>query len=93
MGRMFLTMIAAFAELERNMIAERTQAALDPCLIQGVYGVSEEAVQFQSDGMPDTLGGHGPGNLLPAWPTSQRLRRHYSSSRITSTRQRPLIWQ
>jgi len=28
MGRMFLTMTAAFAELERNLIAERTQAAL-----------------------------------------------------------------
>ena len=27
-GRMFLTMTAAFAELERNLIAERTQAAL-----------------------------------------------------------------
>jgi DNA invertase Pin-like site-specific DNA recombinase len=28
MGRMFLTMTAAFAELERNLISERTQAAL-----------------------------------------------------------------
>lgn len=28
MGRMFLTMISAFAELERNLIAERTTAAL-----------------------------------------------------------------
>src|SRR5262245_1578549 len=28
MGRMFLTMTAAFAELERNLIAERTSAAL-----------------------------------------------------------------
>jgi len=28
MGRMFLTLTAAFAELERNLIAERTQAAL-----------------------------------------------------------------
>lgn len=28
MGRVFLTMTAAFAELERNLIAERTQAAL-----------------------------------------------------------------
>lgn len=28
MGRMFLTMTAAFAELERNLIAERTKAAL-----------------------------------------------------------------
>jgi len=28
MGRMFLTMTAAFAELERNLIAERTEAAL-----------------------------------------------------------------
>lgn len=28
MGRMFLTMTAAFAELERNLIAERTTAAL-----------------------------------------------------------------
>jgi DNA invertase Pin-like site-specific DNA recombinase len=28
MGRMFLTMMAGFAELERNLIAERTQAAL-----------------------------------------------------------------
>ena len=28
MGRMFLTMTAAFAELERNLIAERTQSAL-----------------------------------------------------------------
>jgi site-specific DNA recombinase len=28
MGRMFLTMTAAFAELERNLIAERTRAAL-----------------------------------------------------------------
>jgi DNA invertase Pin-like site-specific DNA recombinase len=28
MGRMFLTMTVAFAELERNLIAERTQAAL-----------------------------------------------------------------
>lgn len=28
MGRMFLTMTAAFAELERNLIAERTAAAL-----------------------------------------------------------------
>jgi len=28
MGRMFMTMTAAFAELERNLIAERTQAAL-----------------------------------------------------------------
>lgn len=27
-GRMFLTMLAAFAELERNLIAERTQAAM-----------------------------------------------------------------
>lgn len=29
MGRMFLTMMAAFAELERNLISERTRAALD----------------------------------------------------------------
>lgn len=29
MGRMFLTLTAAFAELERNLIAERTRAALD----------------------------------------------------------------
>ncbi len=28
MRRMFLTMIVAFAELERNLIAERTRAAL-----------------------------------------------------------------
>ncbi len=28
MGRMLLTMTVAFAELERNLIAERTQAAL-----------------------------------------------------------------
>lgn len=28
MGRMFLTMAAAFAEMERNLIAERTAAAL-----------------------------------------------------------------
>lgn len=28
MGRMFLTMMAGFAELERNLIAERTEAAL-----------------------------------------------------------------
>ena len=28
MGRMFLTMMAGFAELERNLIAERTTAAL-----------------------------------------------------------------
>jgi len=28
MGRMFLTMSAAFAELERNLIAERTRTAL-----------------------------------------------------------------
>jgi len=28
MGRMFMTLTAAFAELERNLIAERTQAAL-----------------------------------------------------------------
>ena len=29
MGRMFLTMAAGFAEMERNLIAERTKAALD----------------------------------------------------------------
>jgi len=29
MGRMFLTMLAGFAEMERNLIRERTQAAMD----------------------------------------------------------------
>jgi DNA invertase Pin-like site-specific DNA recombinase len=29
MGRLFLTMTAAFAELERNLVSERTRAALD----------------------------------------------------------------
>lgn len=48
MGRMFLTMTAAFAELERNLIAERTQAALlykkSKCLVYGAvpYGYSRD---------------------------------------------------
>lgn len=29
MGKMFLTMAAGFAEMERNLIAERTRAALE----------------------------------------------------------------
>jgi len=39
MGRMFLTMMAGFAELERNLIAERTSAALQYKKAQGkAYG-------------------------------------------------------
>ncbi len=36
MGRMFLTMTAAFAELERNLISERTKTALAHKKAQGV---------------------------------------------------------
>ncbi len=36
MGRMFLTMTAAFAELERNLISERTKTALQYKKAQGV---------------------------------------------------------
>lgn len=36
MGRMFLTMTAAFAELERNLISERTRTALQHKKAQGI---------------------------------------------------------
>jgi len=37
MGRMFLTMAAGFAELERGLISERTKAALDVKRARGEY--------------------------------------------------------
>ncbi len=49
-----------------------------PGLIQGVYGVSEEAVQFQGDDMLDTLSSDGGSYLLSTRSASQRLRRRDS---------------
>lgn len=49
MGRMFLTLMAGFAELERNLIAERTTAALAHKKAHGaVYGPTPYG--FQRDG-------------------------------------------
>ena len=57
MGRMFLTMTAAFAELERNLIAERTQAALlykkSKHLVYGAipYGYSRDGDALKANEM------------------------------------------
>lgn len=64
MGRMFLTMTAAFAELERNLIAERTKTALQHkkaqgCAYSGVTPFGFEAIAGLLNPEPDeqnTLG-------------------------------------
>lgn len=45
MGRFFLTMMAGFAELERNLISERTSAALQHKIAQGFH-VGSPALGF-----------------------------------------------
>lgn len=52
MGKMFLTMAAGFAELERNLVAERTQAALAHKKRKGerVSGKAPFGFQFSADG-------------------------------------------
>ena len=46
MGRFFLTMMAGFAELERNLISERTSAALQHKIANGEH-VGAPALGFQ----------------------------------------------
>lgn len=61
MGRMMLTMMAAFAELERNLIAERTAQAL------------QHKKRHQQAYSPTPLGFVRTGDILEADPTEQAV--------------------
>ena len=49
MGRFFLTVMAGAAEMERNLISERTQAAMDTLKEQGRYRGGEPPYGFRTD--------------------------------------------
>ncbi len=72
MGRMSLTMMAAFAELERNLIAERISMALRHKRDQGkVY--SSTPYGFQRNG--DDLSPHPAACVPPPRPHREKFRR------------------
>jgi DNA invertase Pin-like site-specific DNA recombinase len=50
MGRFFLTMLASVAEMERGLIAERTQAALRHKVAQGLQAGGEAPLGFMHEG-------------------------------------------
>lgn len=55
MGRMILTMMAGFAELERNLISERTAAALQHLRAQGRHVGSPRLGQAMVDGQLEPI--------------------------------------
>jgi DNA invertase Pin-like site-specific DNA recombinase len=72
MGRLFLTLMAAVAEMERNLIGERTAAALAHVKAQGVQ-LGAEALGWRRTDAPDAEGRLGIVSVVSESETVDRI--------------------